>query len=149
MKCRDCGEELTKENWYLCFKKQHRKQCRNCAKIYTKQWKKKNPEKYERQRKNFYERHRNYIREKKRERKAKFVEMLGGRCQNSTCSVEGGYERCIAALEFHHLDPKMKEKEDQSWQGPGFEEEIKKGNIQLLCANCHREVHNQNLMEKN
>ena len=65
------------------------------------------------------------------------VEYKGGRCQ--VC----GYERCIEALEFHHLDPTQKDfgishrGYTRSWEK--VKEEINK--CILLCANCHREFH--------
>ena len=60
----------------------------------------------------------------------------GGRC--SLC----GYDRCPAALQFHHLDPAQKEFA-LSHQGATrslarAREELRK--CVLLCANCHAEV---------
>jgi 5-methylcytosine-specific restriction endonuclease McrA len=65
------------------------------------------------------------------------VEYKGGRCQ--VC----GYDRCIEALEFHHLDPAQKDfgishkGYTRSWEK--VKEEVDK--CILLCANCHREFH--------
>ena len=65
------------------------------------------------------------------------VSYKGGRCQ--VC----GYDRCIEALEFHHLDPTQKDfgishkGYTRSWEK--VKEEVDK--CILLCANCHREVH--------
>src|SRR5918993_4024704 len=65
------------------------------------------------------------------------VEYKGGRCQ--VC----GYERCIEALEFHHLDPTQKDfgisrkGYTRSWEK--VKEEVDE--CILLCANCHREFH--------
>ena len=65
------------------------------------------------------------------------VEYKGGRCQ--VC----GYDRCIEALEFHHLDPTQKDfgishkGYTRSWEK--VKEEVDK--CILLCANCHREFH--------
>lgn len=69
-------------------------------------------------------------------RKQRAIEMLGGAC--SKC----GYNKCIAALEFHHTDPStktsaIKELAMMSWVK--IANEAKK--CVLLCANCHREVH--------
>ena len=64
------------------------------------------------------------------------VELMGGRC--TLC----GYDRCIRALEFHHLNPSHKSFAlsmnglTRSWAR--IQEELKK--TVLLCANCHREV---------
>ncbi len=62
--------------------------------------------------------------------------VLGGKCQNC------GYDKCIQALEFHHINPEEKEfsfgtNTNRSWEAT--REELKK--CILLCANCHREAH--------
>ena len=65
------------------------------------------------------------------------VNYKGGCCQ--IC----GYDRCIEALEFHHLDPSQKDfgisqkGYTRSWDK--IKEEVEK--CILLCANCHREAH--------
>jgi hypothetical protein len=73
-----------------------------------------------------------------RRRKIKriLVDEAGGRCR--LC----GYDRCIAAMQFHHLDPRQK-RFAVSYQGVtrGLEKaraEARK--CLLLCANCHAEV---------
>ena len=54
-----------------------------------------------------------------------------------------GYDRCIEALEFHHLNESDKDfglsekGYARSWKK--VEKELNK--CVLLCANCHREVH--------
>lgn len=58
------------------------------------------------------------------------------------CCQICGYNRCSSALEFHHLDPSVKDftissKQARSWEATC--DELKK--CILLCANCHREVH--------
>ena len=65
------------------------------------------------------------------------IELKGGRCQ--FC----GYNKYIAALEFHHLDEKTK-KFDLSTRGltrswKRIKKEIEK--CILVCANYHREIH--------
>lgn len=70
--------------------------------------------------------------------KQRMVDAMGGCCQ--IC----GYDRCLAALEFHHLDPSQKElKFSQSLVKPSawkkIVDELKKSI--LLCATCHREYH--------
>jgi len=80
------------------------------------------------------------LREKLRERKRKAVEYKGGKCER--CE----YDRCIAALEFHHRDPEQKEFKFGRAHGPMDQltpeiiAELDK--CDLLCANCHREAHN-------
>ena len=70
------------------------------------------------------------------ERKEKAVEYKGGKCQDC------GYDKCIAALEFHHLDPASKEanwNKIRLWEWSRVENELDK--CSLLCSNCHRERH--------
>jgi hypothetical protein len=65
------------------------------------------------------------------------VEYKGGRCKRC------GYNTCLDALEFHHKDAACK---DFSISEKGYtrswvkvKQELDK--CELLCANCHREVH--------
>lgn len=68
--------------------------------------------------------------------KLQAIAYKGGKC--SVC----GYDRCIAALEFHHIDPKTKsfgiaqQGQTRSWDR--VQEELDK--CILVCANCHREI---------
>ncbi len=66
--------------------------------------------------------------------KEQAVAHLGGKCQ--ICD----YGKSLAALEFHHRDPKQKDFEissKESWAA--ILPELQK--VVLLCSNCHREVH--------
>ena len=65
----------------------------------------------------------------------KIKEARGGKC------IRCGYNRCLKALEFHHLDPSKK---DFTISNDHFKlldavEESKK--CILICSNCHRELH--------
>lgn len=68
--------------------------------------------------------------------KQQSVDYLGGKC--SKC----GYDKCIAALEFHHLDPKEKDVDYANYKW-NFNDKLKAelDKCVLLCANCHREEH--------
>lgn len=77
-----------------------------------------------------------YIKSFRARLKERATYVLGDKCQ--LC----GYNKCIQALEFHHVNPEEKELDfginaNRSWAAT--REEIKK--CVLLCANCHREVH--------
>jgi hypothetical protein len=66
---------------------------------------------------------------------AKIKQARGGKCERC------GYDICMKALEFHHLDPNKK---DFTISNDHFKlkeavEESKK--CILICANCHRELH--------
>jgi predicted DNA-binding protein YlxM (UPF0122 family) len=75
----------------------------------------------------------------KRRRKIKemAVEYKGGKC------VKCGYNKYIGALEFHHLDPTVKDfaisnsGHCRSWEK--VKDELDK--CILVCANCHAEIH--------
>ncbi len=70
--------------------------------------------------------------------KIKAISYKGGCCQ--IC----GYKKSIKALEFHHLDPNLKEKDISGKNAVKFEtikEELDK--CALYCANCHREKDEQ------
>ena len=68
--------------------------------------------------------------------KAKCIQHKGGKCM--IC----GYKKCISALEFHHRIPSEKEFAISSAFGRDwFKIAIELEKCDLLCANCHREVH--------
>lgn len=74
---------------------------------------------------------------RRRRLKVMAIEYKGGKCQ--ICS----YNKCVAALVFHHLDPYQKDFGlsmrglTRSWEK--IKQELDK--CILLCANCHQEVH--------
>ena len=73
-----------------------------------------------------------------RNNKVKAVDHKGGKCMRC------GYNKYIGALEFHHRDPTTKECAWDAmcrWTWARIVEEINK--CDLLCANCHREVHEE------
>ena len=68
--------------------------------------------------------------------KERLIEYKGGLC------VRCGYDKCQSALELHHRDPSEKEFMLSRSNNKPFDllcEEADK--CDLLCANCHREVH--------
>ena len=77
-----------------------------------------------------------YSIERWRKRKIMMVKEFGGGCE--IC----GYNKNVASLTFHHREPKIKE---VSWTKlklrsmDKIRNELKK--CQLLCRNCHGEVH--------
>ena len=71
--------------------------------------------------------------------RAMAVEYKGGKCKKC------GYDRCIDALEFHHIDPAQK---DFNISSKGYTRSWIKVKAELdkcimLCANCHRELHSK------
>lgn len=92
--------------------------------------------------KRYYEKHKKEIYNRKKERirahKLSLLKIFGCRC--SIC----GYNRCIAALEFHHKaddkDRSLKESLQHFSKQKAFKEAKK---CIILCSNCHREVHHK------
>ena len=77
------------------------------------------------------------------ERKKQLIEIAGGEC------CDCGYKKNISALEFHHLNPKEKSfgidlRKCSCAKWESLVEEVKK--CVLICANCHRERHNPDLI---
>ena len=65
------------------------------------------------------------------------IDFLGGNC----CYCQ--YDRCSAALDFHHID-KSQKKFGLSQSGMTRSWEKTKQELQkciLVCSNCHREIH--------
>jgi len=67
--------------------------------------------------------------------KQKCVDYKGGKC--SIC----GYDKCVAALDFHHINPKEKEFAFHGLTASWKKAEKELNKCALLCANCHRELH--------
>lgn len=77
------------------------------------------------------------VQRRREKTKELLVEYKGGKCE--IC----GYDKCISALEFHHIVSGEKEFGiGQKGYTRSFEknkEEVDK--CILVCANCHREIH--------
>jgi hypothetical protein len=89
--------------------------------------------------------HQNYTAQQARglERKKQLIEIAGGEC------CDCGYKKNISALEFHHLNPDKKSfgidlRKCSCSKWDRLVEEVKK--CVLICANCHRERHNPDLI---
>lgn len=70
------------------------------------------------------------------------IKYAGGECKK--CS----YNKCIRALEFHHLDPNEKDfgiSKCLTKSISSLKEEVDK--CILVCSNCHAEIH-QELFEQ-
>ena len=79
------------------------------------------------------------VRKRRRKVRLMAIQYKGGRCRRC------GYDRCVEALEFHHLDSAQKDfgissrGYTRSWARVRAELE----KCILICANCHRELHAQ------
>lgn len=87
----------------------------------------------------------NYRHVKKRRSvlKEELVKYKGGKCE--IC----GYNKCIEALEFHHLNREEKDFTISSYLRLSIDK-LKKEDDKciLVCANCHREIHHKENEEK-
>lgn len=78
-----------------------------------------------------------YVKEHRRKVKEELVAYKGGKCEKC------GYDKCIAALDFHHINPEEKDfaiSNSNIYKNiEALKQEVDK--CMLLCANCHRELH--------
>lgn len=73
---------------------------------------------------------------KRRAIKKMLIEYKGGKCEHC------GYDKCMRALEFHHLNPNEKDfglSRCLSKSVSSLKKEVDK--CILLCSNCHAEEH--------
>lgn len=76
-----------------------------------------------------------------RKNKHQAVKLLGGKCKRC------GFNKCEAALHFHHPDPSIKDDmfhrlRNRKWEH--IAEALTRQGCELLCANCHAAEHCQN-----
>ena len=113
LQCKKCSKNLTGRQTLYCSNK--------CRLAFTRNYAKQNLE----------------ARTRRTNLKLKAVLLKGGKC----CLC--GYGKCLASLEFHHLDPALKDASSNrgmaSLPEKKFLAEIEK--CILVCANCHREIH--------
>ena len=86
----------------------------------------------------------NYKTQKLRGLKRKYEAIMahGGKCE---CC---GYDKNLAVLEFHHINPDEKEFQIdmRHFSNTSIEKlQLELNKCKLLCANCHREEHNKGL----
>ena len=89
-----------------------------------------------------------YNKQKERalKRKLELIELKGGKCE--IC----GYDRNISALDFHHIDPSIKniQLDSRHLSNTNKEKIVEELNkCILLCSNCHRELHHPHLDKDN
>ena len=74
--------------------------------------------------------------ERRKVMKLKLINAKGGGCEKC------GYNRCIAALEFHHNGKDKDGDLAHMIKNGSIQKALKEGEkCVLLCANCHREAH--------
>lgn len=75
-------------------------------------------------------------------RKLEAISMKGGKCEKCR------YDKNISALDFHHLNPEEKDfqLDLRHFSNNNLDKlKLELDKCQLLCANCHREVHNEEM----
>ncbi len=76
-----------------------------------------------------------------RDNKQKGVDYLGGKC------VKCGYNKCKAALDFHHTDSLTKDFNPAHLMRTNFNKlKTELDKCILLCSNCHREHHSSQIV---
>jgi DNA-binding CsgD family transcriptional regulator len=70
--------------------------------------------------------------------KEKAIKYKGEKCEKC------GYNKCIRALEFHHLDPNKKDFTIGNYKILSWDKiKIELDKCILICSNCHREIHDE------
>ena len=112
-------KDKTKKSGYQHF-------CKECAKTYYRSV--------------YSEKYSDKYNERNNKRRAHHMSLLTEYKNSLQCVVCGESEN--VCLDFHHLDPNMKDFSIATSMGRNWsaiEEELKK--CVVLCANCHRKVH--------
>lgn len=81
-----------------------------------------------------------YIHDWRKNNKKRAIEYKGGKC------IKCGYDKCYAAMDFHHINKNDKDFDISKNCNLSFEkikEELDK--CVILCSNCHREFHDTNV----
>lgn len=76
------------------------------------------------------------VSESRRKKKSALIDYKGGKC------IICHYKKCEQVLQFHHLDPNIKEFTLAHSKTLNFEKLKKEADkCVLVCANCHGEIH--------
>ena len=85
----------------------------------------------------------NRVKNRRQENKIKAIEYKGGCCEKC------GYNKCVWALDFHHKNPNEKDFQISKYSTLSWDK-IKKelDKCIMVCANCHRELHYEEYLNK-
>lgn len=109
----------------------YRHDCKECSNMRCKGNRKKRGAEYHNEKSRAYTRN----------NRDKIVAYYGGKLKCSTCGLE---DPCFSVYDFHHLDRTTKTERIGALVNRGWyriEAELKK--CIVLCANCHRRLHNE------
>ena len=130
-RCQQCGQQLGMSE-HICASVDLKGErfCSDCGKLLSQSG-------YERWKTRCPQCEKKRWRDKERAIRAELKHTFGGAC--SVC----GYDRCDTALHFHHLDDSAKYDWNVKGKGGSSIREIQAHpeRFQLLCANCHIEIH--------
>ena len=118
--------------------------CKKCRSKYDKEYRVKFPEKNRNRTKNYYE----HRKEAYRKLKQMCFQYLGGKC------VKCGFNKWLGAIDFHHLDPSIKDYEmgEMIISNCSVRTDINKVFLKVkseldkcvpMCRNCHSYEHRQ------
>ena len=80
-----------------------------------------------------------YLKSFRQKLKIKSIEYKGGKC------IICGYNKCNRSLEFHHRDPNEKDFGISSSKVLSWDKiKIELDKCDLVCSNCHGEIHDKN-----
>jgi transcription elongation factor Elf1 len=112
-------------------------------KMSTQQWREENIEKMRQYRRNWYRKNKERAKKRVLKRKNELKEWFRNLKSQLNCERCG--ENHPACLEFHHLEPNIKEENlsvavaNYGWSKDKILKEIEK--CVVLCSNCHRKIH--------
>lgn len=85
----------------------------------------------------------NSVDKRKKDKKVELIKYKGGKCE--IC----GYNKCVDALEFHHIDETTKDYNISHYMNRSIDVLKKEADkCILVCSNCHREIHHKMNEEK-
>jgi hypothetical protein len=103
----------------------------------------------------YYEDNKSLVLKKQHIRDNEKKQYINNLKENIKCQ-KCGYNKCIVALDYHHLDPSKKDFNIATTRVRNINTEYSRNLIEkeiekciVLCANCHREFHYLEKIEKN
>ena len=93
--------------------------------------------------KEYYQANQQRINKQRREERKKRTKFIDDYKLEHGCAI-CGYNKCAAALDFHHVDGDDKSFRIARGVGSNSMEKVKEEMAKciVICANCHRELHN-------
>ena len=152
--CTGCGKIKEEDQFHKNGKGGLRAWCKACCSVWQKEHYQESgiKERISEQQKGYYqepgvrERKDTKVKERKQTNRKLWVDFAAA-IGYDECSI-CGYDKCFKAIEFHHTDPEEKEMNVSNLLRRAFSA----GNIFkfldetdkciIVCANCHREIHN-------